>query len=173
MEVKTDISDIYELERETWSGGHTTVHDILELDRENNTDYGERLFQHLEEVFMFDEETPSLTTVNDYLWFDTETIYEAIGLNSDGEIPTSVDEAREENTTWSTDYEGIVKMGASELFSPEFLEFLKDELVEDEDSNGDKIYDMESLVYFDFEDLDHNHKDEITEEQIDFLNDNY
>ena len=41
---------------------------------------------------MYDGETPDITTINDYLWFETDSIYEAIGLNSDGEIPSIVEE---------------------------------------------------------------------------------
>ena len=96
MEVKKSIDNVYELEENTWSGGHDTVKDILDLDSENHTNYGERLFQHLEEVFMFDEETPSETDVNDYLWFERDAIYEAIGLDKNGEIPKDEEEDEDE-----------------------------------------------------------------------------
>lgn len=96
MEVKKEISNVYELEENSWSGGHDTVKDILDIDAANGTNYGEKLFQHLEEVFMFDEEVPSETTVNDYLWFERDTIYEAIGLDENGEIPKEESEEEEE-----------------------------------------------------------------------------
>ena len=96
MEVKKEISNVYELEENSWSGGHDTVKDILEIDSANGTDYGERLLQHLEEVFMFEEEIPSETEVNDYLWFERDAIYEAIGLDENGEIPKEESEEDEE-----------------------------------------------------------------------------
>jgi hypothetical protein len=96
MEVKKSIDNAYELEENTWSGGHDTVKDILDIDSKNGTDYGERLLQHLEEVFMFEEEVPSETEVNDYLWFERDAIYEAIGLDENGEIPKEESEEDEE-----------------------------------------------------------------------------
>jgi hypothetical protein len=164
MEVKTEISNIFELQDMAWSGGLETIKGILELDRRNNcnTNYAERLFSHIEEMFMFDEETPSITSINDYLWFETSDIYEAIGLNEDGEIPTSVDEARAEGTTWGVDSEAIEKMEETGLFEKDFIEYLKEQL---EDHYTD-------VYHFDFEELYVNQEQEVTEEQVDYLNDN-
>lgn len=172
MEVKTDINDVYDLKDKTWSGGYDTVKDILDLDYNNNTNYGDRLFSHLEEVFMFDEETPSMTSVNDYLWFERDAIYESIGLNKNGEIPTSVDEAKAEGTTWGVDFEAIEKMEETGLFEKDFIKHLKEQLEEDEDEEGNKTYDKESVYYFDFDELNINQEQEVTEEQVDYLNDN-
>ena len=97
MKVVKEIQNVYELEENSWSGGLDTVKDILDLDSKNGTDYGERLLQHLEEILpLIDEETPSETTVNDYLWFERDAIYEAIGLDENGEIPKDEDEDEEE-----------------------------------------------------------------------------
>ena len=42
---------------------------------------------HLEEMFfMNDSEIPTMTELNDYIRFESETIFEYLGLNEDGEL---------------------------------------------------------------------------------------
>ena len=89
MEVITEYGNYWDLKDHSWSGALDTLADIEKADKEDE------LMQHLEEVFM--DETPTDTEVNDYLWFERGSIYEAVGLNENGEIPTCVDEAREDN----------------------------------------------------------------------------
>ena len=160
MEVKKEISNVYELLENSWSGGYTTVKGILEIDSENNTDYGERLFQHIEEVFSCDEDVPSETTVNDYLWFETQAIYEAIGLNSNGEIPSLVDEAREEGSTWIIVKESLEEMKESGLFEQSLLDFIEEEI-----NNNTLEHHI-----LDFDEVDINQENPVTDEQIEFLN---
>ena len=81
MKVTIDIDTFDELYKNSWSGAIDTLNDIQNAGKE------EELMQHLEEVFMFDEEIPSETTVNDYLWHDREYVYEALGLGENGELP--------------------------------------------------------------------------------------
>ena len=83
MEIIKEVSDFYELRDNSWSGALDTLRDIENADKE------EELMQHLEEVFM--DRTPSETEVNDYLWHDRQYVYEAVGLDSDGELPVDFD----------------------------------------------------------------------------------
>ena len=42
---------------------------------------------HLEEIFFYeDSEIPTITELNDYIRFETYTIFECLGLNEDGEL---------------------------------------------------------------------------------------
>lgn len=93
MEVRKEISNFWELKENSWSGALDTLKDIENANKEDE------LMQLLEEVFV-DRETPTETDVNDFLWFEREFIYENVGLNSNGELPTIVDEAREMNANW-------------------------------------------------------------------------
>lgn len=159
LEFKDEAQDLYNLKEHLWSQALKNVEEIFTLDAENNTDYAERLYQHLEEVFMYDGEIPSITEINDYLWFETDSIYEAIGLNENGEIPTVVDEAREKNESYIIAKESIEDIEKSNLFDEQFVDFLKEEA---EDTALD-------CITFYFEDLENN-SDKVTEEQIEFLN---
>lgn len=60
-----------------WSGAKDRVD---ELDSETK----ERLGQHIEEMFGFDEVPPTDTTINDYVWFEWESICPSIGIDTDG-----------------------------------------------------------------------------------------
>lgn len=73
--VTKEIQNIYQLSDNTWSGGYDTVQTIIG----HGSPYTDRLEQHLEEIFS--DSTPSDTELNDYLWFESEEIYRAIGLN--------------------------------------------------------------------------------------------
>ncbi len=155
MQYTTDFNDIYELSKVTWSGANDTVEGIIKLDAEYGTDYAERLISYLEEVFM--DDVPSITSINDFLWFETDNIYEAIGLNSDGEIPNAVDEARANGDIWYIAREDLKELEDSGLFSEDTINFLKENTAED------------SSYYLDFDELEKN-ESEVTEEQIEFLN---
>ena len=81
MKVTIDIDTFDELYKNSWSGAIDTLNDIQKAGKE------EELMKHLEEPFLFGEEIPSETTVNDYLWHDREYVYEALGLDENGELP--------------------------------------------------------------------------------------
>lgn len=110
MLVEKEISDFWELKDNSWSGALDTLKDIENADKE------EELMQHLEDVFC--GETPSETTVNDYLWHDREQVYEALGLNENGEIPTIFDELRD---TYLIDEDDVTNMEESGLFHEDFI----------------------------------------------------
>lgn len=162
MEVKKEISSFWELKENSWSGALDTLKDIENADKEDE------LMQLLEEVFA-DRETPTETEVNDFLWFDREFIYENVGLNPDGELPTVVDEARAEGTTWRV---SVVELKNSKLFDDSFIEYVIDMIQTDEDDDGNPIYDENETYLFDFDELEINSDNEITEDQVEWLNTN-
>ncbi len=82
MKVTIDIDTFDELYKNSWSGALDTLDDIKNAGKE------EELMQHLEESFMYiDGDIPSETDLNDYLWHERELVYEAVGLNENGELP--------------------------------------------------------------------------------------
>lgn len=78
MEVKIDINNFSDLERLCWSGAQDTLAEIREAGKED------KLMEALETIFA-DGETPTLTQVNDTLWFidDDAWLKEYLGLDSD------------------------------------------------------------------------------------------
>ena len=73
MEIKKEVS-FEELVRGSWSGAVDTLETIMEHSKEDE------LMDLMEEVF---QETPTETEVNDFLWFDTEYIFDVLGLEEE------------------------------------------------------------------------------------------
>lgn len=67
--------DFSDLMRECWSGAIDTLETIQEHDKED------MFMQMLEENYY--ECIPTLTEINDLLWFDDEWIFESLGINPD------------------------------------------------------------------------------------------
>ena len=65
-----DFNDLYE---NSWNGAINTLDTIIKNDMENE------LMEHLEEIF--DNQIPTETEVNDYLWFESDYIYECLGID--------------------------------------------------------------------------------------------
>lgn len=65
-----NFNDLYE---NSWSGAIDTLDTIIKNDMENE------LMEHLENIFS--DQTPTATEVNDYLWFESDYIYEYLGIN--------------------------------------------------------------------------------------------
>lgn len=86
--IKKEVGSFDELYNNSWSGAIDTLDDI------RNADLEEELMQHLEEVFIDDE--PTETELNDYLWHDRSYVYEALGLDENGEIPSDDEDDEEE-----------------------------------------------------------------------------
>lgn len=162
MEVKKEISNFWELKENSWSGALDTLKDIENADKEDE------LMQLLEEVYADREEVPTETDVNDFLWFEREYIYENVGLNSNGELPTVVDEARESNANWHVSVTEIKKSG---LFEQSLIDYIIDMIQTDEDDDGNPVYDEDETYWMDFEELENN-SNEVTEDQIEWLNAN-
>ena len=152
MEVITEYGNYWDLKDHSWSGALDTLADIEKADKEDE------LMQHLEEVFA--ERTPTDTEVNDYLWHDREYVYEAVGLNENGELPTCVDEAKD--SEWAVILEDVDNMNESGLFETELLEHLTQKIKESQND----------VYYLTFDVLDVYSTKAITEEQIQWLDDN-
>ena len=75
---------------EWWSGARDTIKDI------ENAGLMNELTAHIEEVFGYDENPPTDTDINDYVWHDRESVYCALGLNELGELPYEEDEEEDE-----------------------------------------------------------------------------
>ena len=120
----------------------------------------------LEEVFA--DRTPTDTEVNDLLWHDREYVYENVGLNENGELPTCVDEARENNANWHVSVTEIKKAG---IFEQSLIDNIIEKIQTDEDEHGNPVFDEDETYWLDFDELESN-SDTVTEEQIEWLNAN-
>ena len=79
MEIKKEINGFNELADMVWSGAMDTIADIQNANKEDE------FMNFLEMVFC--DEVPTDTTVNDFIWFERDYIYENIGLTENGELP--------------------------------------------------------------------------------------
>lgn len=88
MQMIVERNDFWELKNNSWSGAIDTLNDIERANLEDE------FMDFLENVFY--GETPTDTEVNDFIWFDRDYIYESLGLDENGEIPTEDEEDEEE-----------------------------------------------------------------------------
>ena len=88
MEYRTEF-DVWEFP--WWSGAKDTIEDIKKADKMHD------LQCHLEDVFSCDETPPTDTDINDYVWHDRAMVYEALGLDENGELPKDEDEEEDED----------------------------------------------------------------------------
>ena len=77
MYVKIEM-DYRTLKNNSWSGALDTLKDIEEADKEDE------LMYLLEEIFT--DTIPTETEVNDFLWFERDSIYESLGLDENGRL---------------------------------------------------------------------------------------
>lgn len=75
---------------EPWSGAVDTVNTLREHDKL------EEAWQYIESIFDY-KECVDEVDLNDLLWFEASSIYEAVGLTEDGEEPDEVEEEEKEN----------------------------------------------------------------------------
>ena len=75
MKVYTDFYEFSDLSENCWSGAIQTLDTITEHDKEDD------LMQLLEEVFYDGIE---LTELNDFLWFDSDYIFECLEIEQEG-----------------------------------------------------------------------------------------
>ena len=73
MYIKEEVTDI-QLGERLWSGAVDTWDTICKAGKE------QQAIQYLEDVFC-DEDAIDLTSLNDFLWFESETILKDLGLN--------------------------------------------------------------------------------------------
>lgn len=74
-----ESNDFYRLKEDSWGGALQTLEDIEKANME------EEFMEHLEQIFSLEEEIEDVT-LNDYIWFDRDYIYESLGLNENGEL---------------------------------------------------------------------------------------
>lgn len=74
-----DTSDFYRLYDNSWSGAIQTLDDIKNADKE------EEFMDFLEMMFGCEENTTD-TELNDFIWFERDTIYEELGLDDNGQL---------------------------------------------------------------------------------------
>ncbi len=79
MEIRKEINGFYELADMVWSGAVDTIANIQNANKENE------FMDFLEMVFC--DDVPTDTTVNDFIWFERDYIYENIGLTENGNLP--------------------------------------------------------------------------------------
>lgn len=74
MIVKQDL-DFYDLKDLCWSGASDTLDKVYEANKQDE------LMELLEELFT----EPTLTEINDFLWFDSDTVFDSLGIKDDEE----------------------------------------------------------------------------------------
>ena len=74
LTIKKEI-DFNDLKNMVWSGAVDTIQRIEDEQKQDS------LMDLLNEVFF--ERQPDITDVNDYLWFESDSIYECLGISSD------------------------------------------------------------------------------------------
>ena len=85
MYIKQDM-DFNDLMNNCWSGAIDTLKTIEEHDKEDE------LIKHLEDIFgAYFDNVPTLTEVNDYLWFEDEAIFEALGISETEDEEEEID----------------------------------------------------------------------------------
>ena len=82
MIIKTEISSFDEFK--PWSGGKDTLDDLT-------NEQQERLFEYAEELF---PDGCTDTELNDWLWFERDSIYEVLGIDDNGNEIGSTEWAR-------------------------------------------------------------------------------
>ena len=102
MQIIKEYNGFYELMDNSWSGAIDTLKDIERANCETE------FMDYLEEIFEGD--IPTDTQVNDFIWFERDMIYEAMGLDENGEV---VDEEEEQRKMIE---ESIVDMSSAETF---------------------------------------------------------
>ena len=88
MFVKNEIDDFYSLEYNCWSGAIDTLDRIKEAGKE------EEFMDYLEDIFC--NEIPTMTELNDFIWFEDEMIYEDLGIEEEDEDEDEEDDWEEE-----------------------------------------------------------------------------
>ena len=77
MYIKQDM-DFNDLMNNCWSGAVDTLKTIEEHDKEDE------LMEHLKDIFgSYFDSIPTMTEVNDYLRFEDEEIFDALGISDD------------------------------------------------------------------------------------------
>ena len=86
--IKTEM-DFEDIRRECWSGAKDTMARISECGKEDE-------FMDLLDDTM--RATPTMTDLNDYLWFDADYIYDSLGISEDDEDEEEYEMEEEEDS---------------------------------------------------------------------------
>lgn len=141
MEIKDEF-DFRDLMNKCWSGAKDTLEMI------EDKGYEDELMSHLEDVFYGD--IPTMTEVNDYLWFEEDAIKEALGIfELEEKVNLSV------LKTLKKDVEGAMKIDDISDELTQSLNNLSDQLdylegcdSESEfDDTHDEIEDIRNIIY--------------------------
>lgn len=90
--VKTELSFL-DLQNQCWSGAINTLNTIYKNDKENE-------FMNLLNELFADDDDCSITTINDFLWFDDEYIFECLDISDEDE---EEDEDWDDEDDWDDD----------------------------------------------------------------------
>ena len=85
MKVIKEIDSFNDLMENSWSGAIDTLQDIA------NANLEEEFMENLENIYFLGE-TPTETELNDFIWFERDTIYSDLGLNSNGKLEEEEEE---------------------------------------------------------------------------------
>lgn len=103
MKIVSEIS----LERfEAWSGGRTTLDRII---AEGKCDELEAMLEAEYPDGMTD------TELNDLLWFEPDTVYQWVGIRTESEIRSELEEAKEELESLKEEWEDAVSEEVEEI----------------------------------------------------------
>ena len=83
-----DTNDFYRLYDNSWSGAIQTLDDIADANKQ------EEFMEYLDALFCDTEEVDA-TELNDYIWFERDEIYDALGLDEDGKLKDEEDDEEE------------------------------------------------------------------------------
>ena len=76
IKYTSTIDSFNELMNLCWSGAIYTLNKIESLDKKDE------LMNILSDIF-YDDESCTLTTINDFLWFDSDYIFELLGIEEE------------------------------------------------------------------------------------------
>jgi len=76
MKVVVTINSFAQLYEQSWAGARTVLNEIEKANKQ------EQLMLYLDSVF---EETVDEIDLNDYIWFECDEIYQALGMGEEEE----------------------------------------------------------------------------------------
>lgn len=127
-----------DLERfEAWSGGKRTLERVI---NEGKCGY---LEQMLEELY---PDGMTETQLNDLLWFDSESVYEWVGIRSEEQIEREIREAEDELADMESDLESeLDDEDLTQEERKEIIESYQDDINEIKERIVDLKYELKSI----------------------------
>ena len=123
--VEENFSDF-----EPWSGAVSTWQRIIDEGKADEAD------RYLEEIEPADGWTK--TAINDLLWFDSDSVYKALGMRPDGCEKRTADEIGE---AWTLDSDGMgYKLQRVEIEADGVTVYYSDEHDEAHEEQSEKLY---------------------------------